>query len=123
MGAEVRVFPEDPIAFALCRDLSQLQQQYTERVPQSAKVYFFDNLVIYRSKGVLSKAERNLVRDDHEGAKMIRDLIQQQWQALHSLVLKTVQERVGARALGVGVSLLPEADELVICCPVDVGLD
>jgi hypothetical protein len=59
-----------------------------------------------------------LVRDDPEGAKMIRDLIEQQWRALHPLIMQSVQERIGARVLGVAVSLLPEADELVIYCPV-----
>lgn len=118
MQAVVRGFPGDPTTFYLCRDLSQLQEKYTERVPESAKVYLLDDLVVYRAQGVLSKAERCLVRDDPEGAKMIRDLIEQQWRALQPLIMQSIQERLGARALGVGVSLLPEADELVIYCPV-----
>ncbi|MGI6149505.1 MAG: DUF2294 family protein [Firmicutes bacterium] len=118
MQSVVREFPGDPTTFSLCRDLSALQEKFTERVPQAAKVYFLDDLVVYRAQGILSKAECCLVRDDPEGAKMIRDLIEQQWRALHPLIMQSVQERIGARVLGVAVSLLPEADELVIYCPV-----
>lgn len=112
----IRHFPENPQHQAIRRSLAELQRDYTEREPRDAKVYFLDDLFIYRCWGILSKAERQLACDDPEGARMVQELVEKQWHCLKPLVQICLQEQIGARALGVSVTLSPEEDELVILC-------
>ncbi|NMB00609.1 MAG: DUF2294 family protein [Firmicutes bacterium] len=116
MLSNVRQFPDNPLNYALAKSLSQLQQDYTERRPSTSKVYIVDDLLIYRSWGVLNKAELQLVEEDPEGARMVQELLEQQWNSLTPLVQARIQEHTGNRALGVSVSLNPEQDELIILC-------
>lgn len=109
-------FPESPLHYTICRSFAELQSEYTEREPRDAKVYFVDDLVIYRCWGILSKAELQLAHDDPEGARMVQELVEKQWHCLKPLIRATLQEHVGARVLGVSVTLSPEEDELVILC-------
>jgi uncharacterized protein YbcI len=116
MLSNVKQFPENPLHYALARELSRLQEEYTERRPRRSQVYILDDLLIYRSWGVLNKAELQLVQEDPEGARMVQELLEQQWNSLIPLVQACIQEHMCQRALGVSVSLAPEQDELVILC-------
>jgi uncharacterized protein YbcI len=118
MLTNVRPFPENPLYYALGKSLSQVQKEYTERQPRASKVYLVDDLLIYRCWGVLNKAELQLVAEDPEGARMVQELLEQQWNSLKAVVQATVQDHLGCRALGVSVTFNPEQDELVILCRV-----
>lgn len=118
MLSNVRQFPDNPLCYSLSKSLSQIQQDYTERQPRKSKVYIVDDLLIYRCWGVLTKAELQLVAEDPEGARMIQELQEQQWNSLKSVVQACIQEQTGRRALGVSVSLNSEQDELIILCRV-----
>lgn len=119
MLSNVRPFPENPLSYAVGKSLSKLQKDYTERQPRAVKVYFLDDLLMYRCWGILSKAELQLVKEDPEGARMVQELIEQQWNSLKPLIQSCVQDHTGCRALGVSVVLAPEEDELVILCRVE----
>lgn len=112
----VSQFPENPLHHSICRSFAQLQKDYTEREPRDAKVYFLDDLFVYRCWGILSKAEGQLAYDDPEGARMVQELVEKQWHCLKPLVRTNLQELIGSRVLGVSVTLSPEEDELVILC-------
>lgn len=114
--SNVSQFPENPLSYSICRSFAQLQRDYTERTPKKAKVYFLDDLFVYRSWGILSKAEQQLACDDSEGARMLQELVEQQWNCLKPLVQACLQEHISARALGVSITMSPEEDELVILC-------
>lgn len=118
MLANVQPFPENPLYYALGKSLSALQKKYTERTPRANKVYLIDDLLVYRCWGVLNKAEMQLVAEDQEGARMVQELLEQQWSSLTPLVQTVVQEHLSCRALGVSIAFSPEQDELVILCRV-----
>ncbi len=112
----VSQFPENPLYHAIYRSFAKLQKDYTEREPRNAKIYFLDDLFVYRCWGILSKAELQLALDDPEGARMVQELVEKQWHCLKPFVQTCLQELLGTRALGVSVTLSPEEDELVILC-------
>ena len=110
----VRAFPENPLHEGICRSIAQLQLEHTERRPEQAQLHFWNDLAIYRCWGILSKAEKHLAIADPEGAKMIKELIEQQWQKLRPMVQAIFQEHMDKQAFGVSVSLSAEEDEMVI---------
>lgn len=121
MLTNVCPFPENPQYYALGKSLAQVQREYTERQPRASKIYLVDDLLIYRCWGVLNKAEQQLVMEDPEGARMVQELLEQQWNSLKAVVQATVQEHLNCRALGVSVTFNPEQDELVVLCRVVQG--
>ena len=69
MQSVVREFPVIPQPLACAAIYLRSKRSSPNGYLRRAKVYFLDDLVVYRAQGILSKAECCLVRDDPEGRR------------------------------------------------------
>lgn len=99
----------------LAQVIYDIQVEYTERTPGFCRVYSVDDLIIYRAKGILSQAEKQLVREE-EGERMLQGLLVKQWEELKTVIRHRVQNVINRQVLGITIDISPGEDELLIIC-------
>jgi uncharacterized protein YbcI len=106
----------------------KFEREYMGRGPEEVRTYLLDDIIMVRLQGVLTPAERQLARSDHEGHgralikqvrmellekarplldTIVRDITGQPIKSLHTDISTLTGERIVIFSLGGTVSLSP----------------
>ncbi len=86
------------------------QHEFVGRGPDRARTYAVDDLVIVRSYGVLTPAEKQLARS-FEGRRLIKAMRQQVLEAGRSILESIVEEHTGAKVVSVHSDISTKSGE------------
>jgi uncharacterized protein YbcI len=103
---------------AISDEMMAFQHEFVGRGPDRIKTYAIEDLVIVRSFGVLTPAERQLSRS-FEGRRLIKAMRQQVLEAGRSVLEGIVEEHTGAKVVSVHSDISTKSGEWVDVCVLD----
>jgi uncharacterized protein YbcI len=93
------------------------EKEYMGRGPLEAKTYIFDDIVLVRLKGVLTKAEHQLAgvcQNNSEGRDLIKKMRQALIEKARPLLEAVVEDIVGFRVLSLHTDISTVTGERII---------
>lgn len=95
---------------AISDEMMAFQREFVGRGPQRIRTYVVDDLVIVRSFGVLTPAEKGIAQDP-EGRGTIKAMRQQVLGAGRSALEETIRKHAGAELLSIHSDISTRRDE------------
>jgi uncharacterized protein YbcI len=97
---------------AISDEMMAFQHEFVGRGPDRIRTYAIEDLVIVRSFGVLTPAEKQLSRS-FEGRRLIKAMRQQVLEAGRSVLEGIVEEHTGAKVVSVHSDISTKSGEWV----------
>ncbi len=107
---------------AISDEMMAFQHDFLGRGPNRIRTYTIDDLVIVRSYGVLTPAEKQLANSP-EGRKTIKAMRQQVLEAGRSMVEEVVARHTGAEVVSVHSDISTRRDEWMDVFVLDRALE
>ncbi len=95
---------------AISDQMMAFQHEFVGRGPDRARTYAVDDLIIVRSFGVLTPAEKQLTKS-FEGRRLIKAMRQQVLEAGRSILEKIVEKHTGAKVVSVHSDISTKSGE------------
>jgi uncharacterized protein YbcI len=107
---------------AISDEMMAFQHEFIGRGPERIKTRMVDDLVIVRSFGVLTPAERQLA-NSYEGRRLIKALRQQVLEAGRPVLEGIVQKHTGAEVVSVHSDISTKSEEWMDVFVLDRALE
>jgi uncharacterized protein YbcI len=98
---------------AISDEMMAFQHEFVGRGPDRIRTYAIEDLVIVRSFGVLTPAEKQLLSRSFEGRRLIKAMRQQVLEAGRSVLEGIVEEHTGAKVVSVHSDISTKSGEWV----------
>ena len=95
---------------AISDAMMAFQHEFVGRGPDRARTYMVDDLVVVRSFGVLTPAEKQLAKSS-EGRRIIKSMRQQVLEAGREILEGIVEKHTGARVVSVHSDISTKSGE------------
>lgn len=107
---------------AISDDVMAFQHEFVGRGPERIRTWMVDDLVIVRSFGVLTPAEKQLAKS-HEGRGLIKAMRQQVLEAGRSVLEGIVRKHTGAEVVSVHSDISTRSGEWLDVFVLDRSLE
>lgn len=99
----------------LTRTTIRFEKEFFGLSPRRVSAYFVRDIIVVRSIGILSPAERQLA-ETKEGALLLRELRLKEFEHLKDLLRYRLEVALQTTISGLSVDVCPEANEITIIC-------
>lgn len=104
----------------ISKKIVQFERNFFGRGPEAIKTYIFDDLVLIKLEGVLSKAERELSKD-LEGILMIKNMRSKLLENCKEYIEEIIAEVMGCRVVSLHTDISTKTGERIILLKISPG--
>ncbi len=109
----IQVKTKGMIEAEICAAMIRFEKEYMGRGPVETKSYIIDDMIVVRLKGVLTKAEEQLTKND-EGHSLIKQVRIMLLENAKPLLEAIIFDITGLKVKSLYTDLSTEADERII---------
>jgi uncharacterized protein YbcI len=109
------------IEAAVCQGMSRFQQDFMGRGPKDIHSHLIDDLVLVRSRGVLTNAEQHLVQSlpPEKGRDLLKQVRTQLIEQARPILATMIQEATGADVVSLHQDISTASGEEVVIFTLD----
>lgn len=102
--------------------VTQFEKDHIGRGPQEARTFIIQDMVLIRLKGVLTRAEEKLAKDDG-GAQLIKQMRMRLIESSRPLLVQVIEEKTDARVTTVHTDISTRTGERIFIFGLDKNLE
>ena len=110
------------IEASISNAMVQFEKEYMGRGPTEVKTHIFEDMIFVRLKGVLTKAEQQLIKGQ-DGVELIKKVRASLLETAQPLLYEVIQDITGLKAITLHTDISTKSNERVIIFTMEQNLE